>query len=314
MTWPTGRKLWSGKGASQLALCRMQAHVCVRRPTGGNLSIYRASLNKLVMAHDALRKGDNTSVISSRKMAEQDATATRLVSGQLFADRVSILACSQLATIEYGNKQLGEVFLTWLREASEGSDSTISSSLAHKLHELMSYMKKLPNGHNLEKDLQKTYGEIRGNAMANQLESVGKEATDSCRMAGSGGGGRTLGSFLDRFFTLAKAEHHLAGTIFPAFTTNYVYRAIIPPSLNVLYNTGQSILTVVRKSLASTVSVAFQCFADLQAHAEEFEDWVRAKASRKDNELGELLHAFRGSCLRSLPEFIEETKVGCFPR
>jgi exocyst complex protein 7 len=41
----------------------------------------------------------------------------------------------------------------------------------------------------------------------------------------------------------------------------------------------------------------------------EFEEWIRAKAGRKDNEVGELLHAFRGSCLTSLPEFIDDTKV-----
>lgn len=228
-------------------------------------------------------------------MAEQDATANRL-----------------LSTIEYGNHQLGEVFLSWVREASETVSGTIAPQLARKLNELATYIRKLPNGNTVEKDLQKTYGEIRGTSMALQLESLGKEATDSCRMAGSGGGGQTLGSFLDRFFASAKAEHSLASTIFPSFTTNYIYRAILPPSLNVLYHTGQAILAVVRKSLASTVSVAFQCFADLQSNTEVFEDWVRSKASRKDNELGELLHAFRGSCLRSLPEFIEETKVRNF--
>jgi len=39
-----------------------------------------------------------------------------------------------------------------------------------------------------------------------------------------------------------------------------------------------------------------------------FDEWVRQKASRKENELGDLLHAFRGSCLRSLPEMIDEVK------
>lgn len=76
-----------------------------------------------------------------------------------------------------------------------------------------------------------------------------------------------------------------------------------------MFTIGQSLNAIVKRSLSSTVGIAWRCFADLQAHSDVFDDWIRAKASRKDNELGELLHAFRGSCLRSLPEFIEDTKV-----
>lgn len=39
-----------------------------------------------------------------------------------------------------------------------------------------------------------------------------------------------------------------------------------------------------------------------------FEDWVRVKASRKDNELLQLSHAFKGSCMRSLPEVMEDAR------
>lgn len=43
---------------------------------------------------------------------------------------------------------------------------------------------------------------------------------------------------------------------------------------------------------------------------EGFEEWVRVKGNkRKENELGELSHAFRGTCLTSLPAVIEDTKV-----
>lgn len=56
------------------------------------------------------------------------------------------------------------------------------------------------------------------------------------------------------------------------------------------------------------VGTAFNIFTTLSEHVDLFDDWVRQKASRKENELGDLLHAFRGSCLRSLPEMIEEVK------
>lgn len=39
-----------------------------------------------------------------------------------------------------------------------------------------------------------------------------------------------------------------------------------------------------------------------------FEDWIRSKSGRKENELSQLCHAFKASCLRALPEFLEETR------
>lgn len=88
-----------------------------------------------------------------------------------------------------------------------------------------------------------------------------------------------------------------------------IYSAILPPSLGILYTTGQQLNALIKKSLHSLVPLAFASFSELQERSQEFEEWVRAKGGRKDNELGELLHAFRGSCLTSLPEFIEDTKV-----
>ena len=100
--------------------------------------------------------------------------------------------------------------------------------------------------------------------------------------------------------------------VFPTRTAaerKAIYSAILPASLNLLYTTGQQLNTLIKQSLHSLVSIAFSTFAELQERVSEFEEWIRNKGGRKDNELGELLHAFRGSCLRSLPEFIDDTKV-----
>jgi exocyst complex protein 7 len=59
--------------------------------------------------------------------------------------------------------------------------------------------------------------------------------------------------------------------------------------------------------------VAFQSFAALEARKMQFEQEIRHKAGRKENELGDLLHALRATCLTSLPEFLEEVKVGLNP-
>lgn len=95
----------------------------------------------------------------------------------------------------------------------------------------------------------------------------------------------------------------------PPPTRRDIYAAILPPSLGILYTTGQQLNTLIKKQLHALIPIAFSSFTELQERSVEFEEWIRAKAARKDNELGELLHAFRGSCLTSLPEFIDDTKV-----
>lgn len=96
---------------------------------------------------------------------------------------------------------------------------------------------------------------------------------------------------------------------------NHVYRYIVPPALTILTATGTSINTALKKSLttnATSVGIAFTCFVEMNEpqRVDVFEDWIRSKAGRKDNELAQLSHAFKGSCLRSLPEFLEECRVG----
>ena len=78
--------------------------------------------------------------------------------------------------------------------------------------------------------------------------------------------------------------------------------------------TGTAINASLKRTLttnATSVGVAFTCYVELTAPSriDTFEDWIRSKSGRKDNELNQMSHAFKGSCLRSLPEFLEETKA-----
>lgn len=107
---------------------------------------------------------------------------------------------------------------------------------------------------------------------------------------------------------MVQAEHTSAGGVFRGPTLTSVYSRILPPSLTLLYETGQAVNAVIKRSLTSSVSVAFEAFEALRDRTDLFDGEIRTKSGRKDNELGELVHAFRGSCLRSLPEFIEDTK------
>ncbi|KAA1097263.1 hypothetical protein PGT21_000928 [Puccinia graminis f. sp. tritici] len=73
--------------------------------------------------------------------------------------------------------------------------------------------------------------------------------------------------------------------------------------------TGQSVNSVIKRSLSSYIGVAFNTYAAILEQLPRFDEEVRRPAGRKENELGDLLHAFKGSCLRSLPEFIADTKT-----
>lgn len=73
--------------------------------------------------------------------------------------------------------------------------------------------------------------------------------------------------------------------------------------------TGQTLNGKLKRSLTSLAAIAFHLFGELQERQPEFDEWFRSKCSRKENELGDLAHAFRGTCLTSLPEKVQEIRV-----
>lgn len=88
-----------------------------------------------------------------------------------------------------------------------------------------------------------------------------------------------------------------------------VFSKIVPPALELLSETGQSVNSVIKRSLSSYVSFAFETYDAISSRLDRFDDEIRRRSGRKENELGELLHSFKGSCLRSLPEFIADAKT-----
>ncbi|GAA5966551.1 hypothetical protein JCM8115_006864 [Rhodotorula mucilaginosa] len=159
--------------------------------------------------------------------------------------------------------------------------------------------------------------------------------------AGRGGGlgverrTRTFGRFLDAFLAMVKSEHAILTTVFLTQSATSssssltvanlpaIYASLLPPALALLSSTGTSLNALIKKSSSSTSTtsattlhsaalapLAFVTFQEIQEHMDGFEEWVRVKGNkRKENELGELSHAFRGTCLTSLPAVIEDTKA-----
>lgn len=267
--------------------------VVSRAPRVDNLPAYQASLDKLVQALAKLR-APTSGVSAMSRGGDQDENAQKMVRALGMTGDLT----RQRSAIEQGAKQLGKICIDWARDATDAQLASGAtpppSAQVERIANLLAYIRGLPGGPAVEKDLQRPYGELRGSYLASSLEAV-----------------RDLPTLLDRLIGGAKAELALAGDVFQPFAASYIYRHIIPPSLAVFANKGQTILATVRREQSATkaVDVAFSCFGALQAHADDFDEIVRAKASRKENELGELLHAFRGSCLRCLPEVIEEARV-----
>lgn len=267
-------------------------------PDPSDLEPYKAALDRLLSAADALRRAD-----------AKGQSATLAAMGLL---------------IDSGSRQLVAVFTRWTKETSSSVDAgalvaagkpfpPLSSFFLDTAIPLFMYLRSLPDiGPKVLKDLESGYADVRAVYMEESLRQCAKDFLVDALSQQISGERRGLGRLLDVLFSMAKAEYSLLIAVFPTRTAaerKAIYSAILPASLNLLYTTGQQLNTLIKQSLHSLVSIAFSTFAELQERVSEFEEWIRNKGGRKDNELGELLHAFRGSCLRSLPEFIDDTKA-----
>ncbi|SCV69733.1 BQ2448_1127 [Microbotryum intermedium] len=266
-------------------------------PDPNDLKPYLDAIDRLTTASEAVRKTD----------AKGNATLGQLT-----------------GLIESGAQQLVAVFRQWVHVTSPQIDAgslydkgkpfpTLTPTFVDSALPLIAYIRALPEvGPRAFKDLQIAYGRERASFVEDALANASKDVlTDATPKLSASDLRRSLGRFLDVMFGLLKSEYALLSTVFanvPPSTRREIYSNILPPSLSLFYATGTQLNGVVKKALDALVPIAFSTFSELQEQIAEFEEWIRIKAGRKDNELGELLHAFRGTCLTSLPAMIDTTK------
>ncbi|BGP00109.1 Exocyst complex component, exo70 subunit [Rhodotorula toruloides ATCC 204091] len=291
-------------------------------PKQDDLKPYLAAIDRLVSASEALRKTDAKG---------QSATLAQMG-----------------ALIDSGARQLIGIFTKWVKETSPSMDAgklydqgkpfpTLTPFFLENALPLIAYLRALPDPQNtssISSTLLSSYTSLRSAYIEESLRNCTKEVlvdatpemvsltpkigtdADSAKGAGASARGaadrRGLGRVLDVLLALAKSEHALLGTVFaslPASQRTSLYSSLLGPSLTLLTNTGQSLNSLIKKSTHyALVPIAFATFQELQERQGEFEEWARTKAGRKENEVGDLTHAFRGTCLTSLPGIIEETK------
>ncbi|GAA6008648.1 GTP-Rho binding exocyst subunit EXO70 [Rhodotorula paludigena] len=297
-------------------------------PKPDDLKPYLAAIDRLVSASEALRKTDAEGQRGTlaQMSALIDSGAKQLVA--VFTRWVKETSPSMDA---------GKLF-----DQAKPFPTLSASFLEHALP-LITYLRALPDPHGptIFAALTSSYTSVRAayidDSVRNCARDVLADATPemvlfSPRVAqgadeAPGGGAaaaaaaaaggaaerRGLGRLLDVLFALVKSEHALLGTVFstlPASARTSIYASLLPPSLAQLSTTGASLNALIKKSPAhQLIPLAFATYTELQERAGEFEEWVRAKAARKENEVGDLTHAFRGTCMTSLPGILEETKA-----
>ncbi|GAA5948482.1 hypothetical protein JCM3765_004898 [Sporobolomyces pararoseus] len=282
-------------------------------PKQGDLKPYLAAIDRLVAASEALRKTDAKG---------QAATLTQMG-----------------ALIEAGAKQIIGVFARMVKETSPTMDAgslfdkgkpfpTLSPTFIDQALPLLTYLLSLPSslGPKSFADASRTYTELRSQWIEEGLKNCAKEvlvdavpslAGSSTSPSGSGGDGsgrerRGLGRLLDVTFAVLKSEYAVLGTVFSNLSSSQkapLYASLLPLPLALFAQTSSNLNTLIKKSLHPLIPIAFASFGELQERSQEFEEVVRKKSGRKENEVGDALHSFRGTCLSSLPGMIEDVKA-----
>ncbi|GAA5981638.1 hypothetical protein JCM11641_003926 [Rhodosporidiobolus odoratus] len=288
-------------------------------PKTDDLQPYLSAIDRLVSASEALRK------------TETDATAAGGKGGK----GQSATLAQMSALIESGARQLVGVYRKWVKETSPSMDAgklfdqgkpfpTLTPLFLERALPLITYLRSLPDpiGPSTSTAVIQAYAEVRAAYIEESLREAGKEVLSDARVEvvtaslGAEEGAaerRGLGRVLDVLFALVKSESALLSTVFSTLSPvsrQPIYSSLLPPSLTLLTTTSHSLNTLIKKSsFHSLTPLAFASFVELSERATEFEEWVRGKGGRKENELGEMVHAFRGTCLTSLQEVLEEVKA-----
>ncbi|KAH9816215.1 Cullin repeat-like-containing domain protein [Melampsora americana] len=215
-----------------------------------------------------------------------------------------------------GAEKLVAIFVGWAKGVSEplvDANSymtegvqfpSIPSSTA--LPSCLEHSKKLKG---ILTDSVNKYAEIRGTYVAESMRPTASETIESVR---KGAGASALANFIECLFHMLQEEYAMLISIFEGNSTKEmkeIFSKVVPAPLELLSETGQSVNRVVKSSLTSYVSAAFDNYEAIYERLDRYDDEIRRRSGRKENELGELLHSFKGSCLRSLPEYIADAKT-----
>ncbi|OAV99275.1 hypothetical protein, variant [Puccinia triticina 1-1 BBBD Race 1] len=231
--------------------------------------------------------------------------------------------------LKTGVRSLSDMFAGWIQDStgpplSDPIHQTVDPSqplgfpppVINKLHNLFAYLqqlsKTLPGNSTIQdvhKEIISVYASARSKYVCTSLKSLSDSSVEAIR---NGDGFGQFSSFIACLLDMLNVEYKAVLSVFKGASPiqiKAIYSQVISASLELLSETGQSVNSVIKRSLSSYIAVAFDTYAAISDQLSRFDEEVRRPAGRKENELGDLLHAFKGSCLRSLPEFIADCKT-----
>ncbi|KAI0250886.1 exocyst complex component exo70 subunit [Lactifluus subvellereus] len=233
--------------------------------------------------------------------------------------------------VETGAKKLAQLFTKTVASGSSGnppagSDFQLSpfprDALA-SLQPLVKFLRALPlpathPSHpaaaailSTLKEAQRGYAEMRGNWGRKCLELYGRRVVDRAETTDGVSAGREFGQWTSNLLEVIEEEYNLLTQLAPLPGQSHLpstYRTLLTPLTTLFNTTLASLSTLIKRSLYKYTFHALASYSALSARQDRWDELITRRAERKENELKEGLHALRGVCLRSFPEFLADLK------
>ncbi|KAH9171616.1 exocyst complex component exo70 subunit [Lactarius sanguifluus] len=162
------------------------------------------------------------------------------------------------------------------------------------------------------KEAQRGYAEMRGNWAKKCLEVYGRRVIDRAETTDGVASGRELGKWTSELLDVVEEEYDLLVQLAPLPSPTHLpstYAALLTPLTALFKTTLSSLSALIKRSLHKYTFHALACYSALSARQDRWDELITRRAERKENELKEDLHALRGVCLRSFPEFLADIKL-----
>ncbi|KAG9021156.1 hypothetical protein FRB95_002731, partial [Tulasnella sp. JGI-2019a] len=303
-----------GNVASQQEDTAAEEALILRGPRPSDLTTYIAALERL-----------NTSLAFGSAGGNTNKTAQLVETG---AKKLTQLYTKLVAEASSGNAIVPESYLP----SPPNPFPTISRDTMKQLKPVVAALRSLPlpvthPSHPAApailatlKEAQAGYAEMRGNWGKRCLEPGSRRILGHIETQTDGGGlpvGQDAGQWVEAMLALAEAENEtlVQLALLPGMTSlvQQSFGSLCAPLLAMFSSTVSAIQAAVKKSLLTHVWLALQVWASLSALQPVWDDVMRKRTGRKENELSEIVHSIRGVCLRSFPEFIMEIKIAATP-
>ncbi|KAF8491339.1 exocyst complex component exo70 subunit [Russula emetica] len=234
--------------------------------------------------------------------------------------------------VESGAKKLAQLFTKGVASGSSGTPlagsefqvSVFPREELATLHPLVQFLRGLPlpathPSHPAAavilsslKEAQRGYAEMRGNWARKCLEVYGRRVVDRSETTDGVLAGQELGTWTRNLLDVIEEEYSLLTQLAPLPGQAHLpatYATLLTPLITLFNITLSSLSTLIKRSLHKYTFHALASYSALSMCQDRWDDLITRRAERKENELKEGLHALRGVCLRSFPEFLADLKL-----